>query len=45
MVAGMGVKWPLPGGPSGRFDGGLFCHLGVRKQVSKLEEWEYLTET
>jgi hypothetical protein len=38
MVVGMGVQWPLPGGGSGRFDGGLFCQLRVCEQVSKLEE-------
>jgi len=38
VVVRMSVRWPLLGGASGRFDGGLFCQLRVREQVLELEE-------
>ena len=38
VVVGMGVRWLLLGGASGRFGGALFCQLKGREQLSKLEE-------
>lgn len=45
VVVSMSVRWPLLGGASGWFDGGLFCQLRMREKVSKLEGREDLTET
>jgi hypothetical protein len=44
-VVRMSLGWPLLGGPSGWFDGGLFCQLRVCEKVLKLKEREDITET